>query len=121
MEYSPNKPKDIIIRFTDDDHVWINSRSFISLRRFQEAVNDARQGGKNEHISNVSPTVELKWIPCSEQLPERDGRYLVTNSAWGSWTVYVCAWIGHWHSDDKPIAWMELPEEWKGEKDETTI
>lgn len=44
MEYSPNKPKDIIIRFTDDDHVWINSRSFISLRRFQEAVNDAWQG-----------------------------------------------------------------------------
>lgn len=58
-----------------------------------------------------------EWIPCSERLPEREGRYLVTNSVWGSWTVDVCAWIGHWHSDDKPIAWMELPKAWEGEKD----
>lgn len=117
MKYSPNKPKDIIIRFTDDDHVWINSRSFISLRRFQEAVNDAWQGGKNEHISNVSPTVELKWIPCSEQLPDRNGRYLCTNDELGGWITSINIWLGdHWlYPNEKPIAWMPLPDAWEGD------
>ena len=34
------------VRFTDDDHVWINGKQYISLKRFQEAVKDARSDRK---------------------------------------------------------------------------
>jgi len=71
-----------------------------------------------------TPTIEPmqgEWIPCSERLPEKDKEVLVY--LWGS--PYI-AWIydGEWHTeefnvdkDDEPIAWMPLPEPWKGADD----
>lgn len=61
-----------------------------------------------------------QWIPCSERLPEKNGRYLVTNSAWGAMEVDWNAWMdGEWlYPNTKPIAWMPLPEPWKGEADD---
>jgi len=31
------------VRFVDADHVWIDGKQYISLRRFMEAVKDARK------------------------------------------------------------------------------
>lgn len=58
------------------------------------------------------------WIPCSERLPEENGRYLVTNSAWGAMEVDWNAWVnGAWlYPNTKPIAWMPLPEPYKADK-----
>lgn len=52
------------------------------------------------------------WIPCSERLPEREGRYLCTNSCWGKWAVDINMWTedGWLYAGNEPIAWMELPE-----------
>jgi hypothetical protein len=71
-----------------------------------------------------------QWIPCSERLPEKDGEYLVTMLYFGEKTVAL-DWFSHYETDDedngKPlwvygydnvIAWMPLPEPWKGEQDE---
>lgn len=62
-----------------------------------------------------------RWIPCSERLPE-DGIevfvYLFNQPS------PFIAWIEdtRWHTEyfevereDEPIAWMPLPEAWKGE------
>lgn len=58
-----------------------------------------------------------QWIPCSERLPEENGRYLVTNSAWGAMEVDWNAWVdGAWlYPNTMPIAWMPLPEPYKAE------
>lgn len=63
---------------------------------------------------------EPHWIPCSERLPETDGRYLVTCSKIGAWVV---DW-NIWHNEPKPswlweqgvTAWMPLPEPFKEEE-----
>lgn len=63
-----------------------------------------------------------QWIPCSERLPEDDGTYIVSGK-WGSGKVSVgeCEYYKHdgyfrtaWNFD--VIAWMPLPEPYKGEK-----
>ena len=60
------------------------------------------------------------WTPCSEQLPEREGRYLCTNNELGGWVTSINMWLGdHWlYPNEKPIAWMPLPDAWEGEQDE---
>lgn len=65
-----------------------------------------------------------QWIPCSERLPEKSGKYLVsckanaysnitTTAQWQNrykyW--YMTGARSHWRVD----AWMQLPEPYKGE------
>ena len=69
-------------------------------------------------VIDEQPTADIpQWIPCSERLPEENGRYLVTNSAWGAMKVDWNAWmdVAWLYPNTKPIAWMPLPEPWKGE------
>ena len=55
-----------------------------------------------------------QWIPCSERLPEKDGRYLTTNSMIGKWVVDWNIWYNEpkpsWVYNHGVIAWMPLPE-----------
>ena len=80
-----------------------------------------------------------KWIPCSERLPDTNGRYIVTrglkacNAIWNR--VYIINysdlmglkaekiwWDGNvgksdFQKIDDVIAWMPLPSPYKGEKE----
>ena len=65
------------------------------------------------------PEVMYKWTPCSEQLPEKNGWYLITvkdsdeilrsryNCVYKTWGYY---------SDDYVIAWFPMPDIYKEEK-----
>ena len=57
----------------------------------------------------------LRWIPCSERLPEKNCRCLTTNTAWGAFEVDFNVWInGEWlYPNEKPIAWMPMPEPYR--------
>ena len=88
--------------------------------------------------SAQSTIEERKWIPCSERLPEANGRYLVTrglNACGSLWNrVYITNysdlmglkseriwWDGNvgksdFERIDDVIAWMPLSEPWKGEQ-----
>lgn len=85
------------------------------------------------------PHSQPQWIPCSERLPEVNGRYLVTRglTACGAlWNrVYIINysdlmglkseriwWDGNvgksdFERIDDVIAWQPLPEPWKGEEE----
>ena len=87
---------------------------------------------KIEHVTTIEP--EQRWIPVTERLPERKGRYLVTrgNDAGTFWNgVYIVNYSDlmglnkekHWWTGDvgksnferilDVIAWMPLPEPYK--------
>lgn len=60
--------------------------------------------------------MEMRWVPCSKQLPEKEGYYLTT-------TMYGEVYCDHWSGADfdrseMVIAWMPLPAPytWKEEK-----
>lgn len=85
----------------------------------------------------MMPAAEPKWILCSERLPGESGRYLVTrglNACGSMWNrIYIANysdlmgiksekiwWQGNvGKSDferlDDVLAWMPLPEPWKGD------
>ena len=61
------------------------------------------------------------WIPCSERLPEVNGTYIV---CYEDASVPMDWFNGHWffyrtnpavEETGTIIAWMPLPEQWKGE------
>lgn len=63
---------------------------------------------------------EQRWIPVSERLPEEYGIYLITKEEVG-WNMEACKTIDiayfetDWHKADKVLAWMPLPEPYRGE------
>ena len=65
---------------------------------------------------------QQEWIPCSERLPKENTEVLMSlewgidigehrNGDWHS------EWINH-YDDGNVLAWMPLPEPWKGVDDE---
>ena len=65
----------------------------------------------DEKIFNdvVAKPKASEWIPVTKRLPEKNGRYLVTNTKWGEWeTTIDFFYNGDWIGDVKPIAWMPL-------------
>lgn len=64
----------------------------------------------------VTPKPEQQWIPCSERLPKENGDYLVTGrqGAVNKRKYEDGRWYGNW----AVVAWMPLPEPWKGEDNE---
>ena len=78
---------------------------------------------------------ENRWIPCSDRLPEEDGRYLVTlenghekilNYAttqtirYPQGFYYITEDGFAWRQTQNLVtAWMPLPEPWKGGENDT--
>ena len=64
---------------------------------------------------------EPQWIPCSERLPEKDGRYQVTRYDYVANTEFIDIlwheenlwWNRHSTGDYAVTAWMPLPEPYK--------
>lgn len=86
---------------------------------------------KIEEVRNIISLIKKQpkiseWIPCSERLPENENRVLATlriddechtiiaRYIRGSWTPSI-GWLT---GNEEIIAWMPIPEPWKGETDE---
>ena len=65
-----------------------------------------------------------KWIPCSERLPESQGYYICTFKDGSKYKrASAVKWSNGWQltgtrSYWTVLAWMPLPEPWKGADDE---
>ena len=67
----------------------------------------------------LMPYIEpQKWVSCDERLPEDYTRVLTTNSKIGAWEVDINSRnVAGWIYSSDPVAWMPLPEPWKGEEE----
>ena len=68
-----------------------------------------------------------RWIPCSERLPKENGEYIVSLEdsvyPWakffnGKWFMLSVNAIAREFGEYEVIAWMPLPEPYKGGDDE---
>lgn len=89
---------------------------------YDVTIHCASEEEQKKTIEALNRGMKCKWIPCSERLPEEDGEYLVwvryegreftTTEEYedGMWN-----YSGAYNFNDKVIAWMPLPEQYKGE------
>lgn len=80
----------------------------------------------NEIMRFPSAEPELKWIPVTEALPEEKGEYLVSYHPchWNAVSEKVVVGMDTFRGKttwakmkyQKVIAWMPLPEPWRGER-----
>lgn len=70
-----------------------------------------------EEYKDVPDTNAGKWIPVSEKLPDKEGKYLVTLKRWNIVTIANFKNVmGYKHFDNGyVIAWQPLPKPYKGE------
>ena len=74
---------------------------------------------KLEAEEGVPRVQYFRWIPCSKELPEKDGKYLVTIKGWRSQKLMVVTALFSESTktfDPSCIAWMELPEPYRGKE-----
>lgn len=67
-----------------------------------------------------------RWMPCSERLPKRQGHYICTCKDGSKYKrTTVVKWSNGWQLTGTRsywivLAWMPLPQPWKGADDEVT-
>ena len=103
----------------------------INEKKLIEEIDNCVLGLTNIQIMQIADIIEsqpkvVEWIPCSERLPKENGNYFVTSNKMRK--VYMCKflkyadngkvidkWLLVGRTKITPIAWMELPEAYKGE------
>lgn len=82
----------------------INSRAYIELEELITFV---------DGIPAADAEPVLRWIPCSERLPETDGPYLVVNKATGWIGVYNFSRVKNFpYFGPQVNAWWRLDDDW---------
>ena len=103
-----------------------NNEKFYS----KEFIRGFNLGAERQYEADIEDMP--KWIPCSERLPNKDGRYLVCTD-WAQDNIDVLRWADGWNcfrdfdgnvyrkselDRDTIIAWMPLPMALEGEGDD---
>lgn len=101
--------------FSTDDPFWeglVIAKSIVKSLPLVQAATPVRPERK-----------ENDWNLCSDRLPEKEGRYLITVDEDGRKDVsddffYIRNdGTPSWHYEINVIAWMPLPEPWEGEQE----
>lgn len=91
-------------------------------------VEELLQGNIDEDIHAIShdlPTIEQRWIPCSEKMPmqgtevlvcDKDGFLSIAEYEWIDGEIWWRETTEYRHIEGGAIAWMPLPEPYKGEE-----
>ena len=109
----------------------------IDGKKLKEILSMQAALGYIKTLEDVFSTIDFydnnSWTPCSEQLPEKSGNYLVTyerpngirrvdiDDYWLGMTMKDGRCPPEWHTAEltgyKVIAWMQLPEPWEEQYD----
>lgn len=102
-----------------------NRVEFIALPKDEKARVDEIDNCIADLINAPSTDPERKWIPVTEALPEEKGEYLVSYHPchWNAVSEKVVVGMDTFRGKttwakmkyQKVIAWMPLPEPWRGE------
>ena len=87
----------------------------------------AESNGLLDHMHYATSENEMKWIPCSDRLPDKDGSYLIQNDfgrikclnyadGWNCTRDYLSGEIYREYELHSVVAWMPLPKAYEGEK-----
>lgn len=116
---SADRPKGEWIEQEDDyHHYWERSECGMGV-----GLDDVRNFCPNcgADMRGSAAANRSAWIPCSERMPHIYGRYLVTTKIFDNNVVETNVWDDEeqrWCWVGEVIAWMPLPEPWKGADDE---
>lgn len=112
-------------RLLDEDDVIdaINKRISVLQKHpeFRRKHADIDLYGIKPMIAELSPAQPTpNWIPCSERLPEKEGKYLVTDIKTVDIDIFTHSENGTpmWFLSDNATAWMPLPEPYQKGEDE---
>lgn len=112
--------KEVIINKIDDIY---NEKGMREIEIHRKSYKELQQTVTDLSIENCllkKKVEEMKWIPCSEKLPNRHHRVLCyfkyepKSPDIISENTYICSGICMSESD-KVVAWMQLPEPYKGD------
>lgn len=114
---------DLIRRFRDYQIEWLTAHNDIEFCEEEEKLIIGFLKDTAESFMRENQSAQ-QWIPCSERLPEKSGKYLVSCKANAYSNITTAA---HWQSRYKHWdmtgarshwrvdAWMPLPEPYKGD------
>ena len=95
----------------------------ISRQAAIDAVRKAKDKSEAHRMLVQLPSAQPGWIPCSEEMPKKEGRYIVTvRNIFDNIEVRFRYWNEDcklWSGDqmDDVLAWCEIPEPWEGAQD----
>ena len=100
----PSSPYEFLLDYSikDEKEVYTNGALLIPTFRVKQAF---------EHYFEK----QSKWIPVSERLPEKNGKYLVTVRNGNVYAGVYDAFSGRFQC--AAIAWMPLPEPYRSESE----
>ena len=84
----------------------------------KELRKDKQYSAADKLLPVIEEAKKDGWIPCSERLPEEEGMYLITSNLFGSLEVQYVFYsenVQMFVCNGTPVAWMPLPEPYKGE------
>lgn len=100
-----------------------NKIEFMALSKDEKARVDEIDNCIADLVNAPSAEPEPKWIPVSERLPEEKEMVLITNNKGhvrcgqyqGTFDDKNYRWWWKHNTLEEVIAWMPLPEPWRGE------
>ena len=106
---------DLISRFRDYQIEWLTSHNDIEFCEEEEKLIIGFLKDTAESFMRENQSAQ-QWIPCSERLPDQNGKYLVVGR---QKAINILKFDGgRWYGKWGVVAWMPLPSPYREEATE---
>ena len=103
---------DLISRFRDYQIEWLTSHNDIEFCEEEEKLIIGFLKDTAESFMRENQSAQ-QWIPCSERLPDQNGKYLVVGR---QKAINILKFDGgRWYGKWGVVAWMPLPDCYQGD------